>query len=590
MGHRSFSDEFHVGDWLLEPSLCRLSRAGRIVHLRPKLVDLLEFLASNQGRVVSKDEILQRVWNGEFVVESVLGRSIADLRQLLEDDARTPRFIETIPKRGYRLIARVRSVAGACVPPGPSIAVLPFANLAPDAGQQYFCDGLTEEITNALAAVAGLRVIARTSAFAFRDRALDVREVGRQLGVSHVLEGSVRQAEGELRITVQLIDASDGCHRWSRRFDRPARGAFALEDEIARAIAAVLEVARLPGSSGGETRRHASNADAHDAYLRGRYLFAQRTAPSLAAAAECFHRAIAEDPAYALGYAGLAECYGHAAFLGYRPPDEAFPEAIAAARRCLELDPSSAEGHVALAVGVSLHEWQWDLAEREFSRAIELAPSHPTAHLGYSNLLATLRRALEAQQQIEIARQLDPLSPLVRVCSAMRLGEAGQFESALSQLHATLAANPGFGTVHLHIARTYWSLGRLDEALAHLRRGPVDFPLAVGLRGAVLGRLGRAEEAKAVLAELEQLSRRRHVGAAPFALVCHGLGDLDAAFDWYTRAFEAHEGILTELVVDPVTEVLLGDPRFTPLVEKMRLPWRVPAAGAAGDRGALAVN
>ena len=582
MGRSSVSHDFHVGNWLVEPSLCRVSRAGRTVHLRPKLIDLLEFLASNQGRMVGKDEILERVWHGEFVVESVLGRSIADLRHALGDDAASPRVIETIPKRGYRLIAPVREAGGPSVPPAPSIAVLPFSNLTPETGQQYFCDGLTEEITSALAAVPGLRVTARTSAFVFRDGVTDVREVGRRLGVSHVLEGSVRRADGELRITVQLIDASDGCHRWSRRFDRPARAVFALQDEVARAVASVLEVTLLRDREGGRARPHTTNAEAHDSYLRGRYLFAQRTAPALAAAAECFHRAIDRDPAYALGYAGLADCNGHAGFLGHRPPGEAFPQAIAAARRCLELDPSLADGHVALAVGVSLYEWKWDEAEDEFRRAIELAPSHATAHLGYSNLLATLGRAVEAREQIKIARQLDPLSPLMQVCLAMRLGEERQFEPALQQLQATLAANPEFGTVHLHLARTYWALDRLEEALTHLRPGAAGFPLALGLMGAVLGRLGRRQEADEVIAELSRLSTQRHVGAAPVALAYQGLGDLDKALEWYSKAFDAHEGILAEFVVDPVTDVLRTDPRFTALVDRMRLP---PAPGSrAGGR------
>ncbi len=264
MGRPASSHDFRVADWLVEPRLCRVSRAGATVHVRPKLVDLLHFLASNQGRVVGKEEILEQVWHGEFVVESVLARSIADLRGLLHDSAATPRVIETIPKRGYRLIAPVEWIETGDRTQNPSVAVLPFANLGPEGGEQYFCDGMTEELTSALAALPGLHVIARTSAFMFRDRAIDVREIGRQLGVGHIVEGSVRRAENTFRVTTQLIDATDGCHRWSRRYDRPLGDVFAVQDEIAHAIAAELAVTLIGKGDPGLVPRRSPDMQAHD--------------------------------------------------------------------------------------------------------------------------------------------------------------------------------------------------------------------------------------------------------------------------------------------------------------------------------------
>ncbi|RPJ81152.1 MAG: transcriptional regulator, partial [Acidobacteria bacterium] len=227
---------FSLGDWLVEPSLNRLTRADEVRHLRSRLMDLLVYLAQHAGRVVTKDQLLEDVWHQRFVAESVLSRSVAELRQLLGDEARHPRVIETIPKRGYRLVATVAepargaSAGSAGADARPSIVVLPFLDLAPARDHEYFCDGLAEELTNGLAHLRGLRVVARTSAFAFKGKAADVRDIGRQLNVRAVLEGSVQHSDDNVRVTAQLVDASDGCHVWSGRFDRPARDIFAIED------------------------------------------------------------------------------------------------------------------------------------------------------------------------------------------------------------------------------------------------------------------------------------------------------------------------------------------------------------------------
>ena len=572
MGHAADAHALYVGDWLVEAALCRMSGGGRALHVRPRLIDLLVYLASNPGRVIGKDELLEHVWRGEFVVESVLARSVADLRQILGDDATTPRFIETIPKRGYRLIAPVKWAADRVRRDGPSIAVLPFSDLSAGGGQQYFCDGLVEELTTTLAGIPGLRVIARTSAFAFRDRPVDVREIGRQLDVRTVLEGAVQRAADRVRVTVQAIDTSDGSHIWSRRFDRLAANVFAIQDEIAQAVAAELEVEPRDGSDAALARRRTTDTAADELYLRGRHILERRTAPALAAAAEYFGRAIEHDPGHAPAHAGLAICHENLAFLGYVAPGDGYPKATAAAKRAVQLDPALAEPHAVLGLGLSVYAWQWAEAERALRRAIDLGPSYALAHMAYSNVLAAMGRSREAFTEAELAQDLDPLSPLARVVLAMRLGEARRFEDALEHLRATLAMNPEFGTVHLHVGRTCCMLGRYDEAEHHLRQAPAGFPLAIGLLGHVLARRGRRAEADEVLRQLAQLSTERYVGAFPVALVHQGLGDLDTALDWYTKAFDAHEGILMVAIVDPVTELLRNDPRFAPLVARMKLP------------------
>jgi serine/threonine-protein kinase len=298
----------------------------------------------------------------------------------------------------------------------------------------------------------------------------------------------------------------------------------------------------------------------------------RRTPTALADAAAYFSRAIERDPDYALAHAALAECCGSRAFLGCLPPDVEFPKAIAAASRSLQLDEGVAEGHAALALCQTFYSWHWEEAERGFRRAIELTPSYPVAHMGYSHLLALLGRADKALEEAELALELDPLSPMSRVCVAMRLGERRQFDRAMDQLHAALALDPKFGTARLHCGRLCFAQGRYDQALTQLQQAPPGFPLVLGLRGAVLARLGRRQEAIDVLGELAGIAAERYVGAVPFALVHQGLGDLDAALEWYARAFEAHEGIVPILIADPALDALRFDARFAALVGRMSLP------------------
>ncbi|MDD1632596.1 MAG: winged helix-turn-helix domain-containing protein, partial [Methylococcaceae bacterium] len=269
--------DFRLGEWSVQPRLGRISNSNGTVHLRPLLMDLLLLLARSPGRAVSKEEITRAVWGRRFLADSALTRLVAELRQSLGDDPECPRFIETIPKRGYCLIAAVVGDLRPAAPVDvqPSIAVLPFLDMAREKDQEYFCDGLAEELTNALTRLCGLRVIARTSAFSFKGKAVDVREIGRQLNVGAVVEGGVQRSAGRLRITVQLIETADGGHLWSDRFDLGASDIFAIQDEIARAVVSALRI-KLPGLE--ETRlmrRHTQDLEAHDLYLRGRYMAAR---------------------------------------------------------------------------------------------------------------------------------------------------------------------------------------------------------------------------------------------------------------------------------------------------------------------------
>lgn len=536
-------------------------------------MDLLVFLASNQGRVVPKSEILDRVWPNQFVVESVLGRSIADLRDLLEDDPGTPRFIETIARRGYRLIAPVSVHVPLAGPAGtPSLVVLPFIDLTPQGENQYLCDGLAEELTSTFSNVPGLRVIARTSAFSFRGQSVDVREIGRRLGVGSVLEGSLQRADGRLRITLQLIDAADGSHLWSRRFDLARGDLFSIEDEVAQAAVSALKVTLLQAEAGRLARGRTMDPEAHDLYLKGLYIGARRTPEALAAAIDCFNGAISKDPRYAQAHAALGECLGVTGFMGYRPASEASPRAMSAARRAVEIEPALAEGHAVLASVTAFYAWHWDEAERGFRRALDLSPSYALAYMWYSQMLAAVGRADEAIDHVNTALAFDPLSLNVRVSVALRMSEAHQFEPAVAQLRGVTELDPDFRLARFHIGRIYVALGRYVEALDHLGRVASGFPLASGLFGFALARLGREKEARQVLARLHSLAAKQQAGAAPVALVLQGQGDIDAALEWYGRAIDAHEGMVAMLGVEPVVDELRSNLRFAALLERLHLP------------------
>jgi len=354
------ADSFQLGEWLVEPSLNRVSSGSRTVQLEPRTMDVLAYLAARAGRVVAREEILEAVWRRQFVADATLSHAIAELRRALGDSPRQPRFIETISKRGYRVIAAVRRTAehaAAAQPPRepaagpapaprtPSIAVLPFVDMSAARDQEYLCDGIAEELINALAQLDGLKVAARTSSFAFKGQQEDVREIGRRLGVGAVLEGSVRKAAGRLRVTAQLVDVADGMHLWSERFDRADEDVFAIQDAIAEAVVSKLKVRLLDDEAARLAGGGTASRDAYDDYLRGRHLLNRRRVGELPVAVNHLERAIALDPAYAEPHAALAETFGIMGLWGFAPPAVALVRARAAAERAVALDDRSAGAH-----------------------------------------------------------------------------------------------------------------------------------------------------------------------------------------------------------------------------------------------------
>ncbi len=426
--------ELRMGDWLVEPQLNRISRGETAVSLQPKVVEVLLFLADHPGEVLSKETIIKAVWPDTFVSDDVLTYSISELRKALSDDAKNPQYIQTILRKGYRLIAPVAHHVAAAAPQ-PSVAVLAFSDMSPEKDQDYFCEGIAEEIINRLAHFQGLRVASRTSAFSFKGRSENVRTIGRQLGVSTVLEGSIRKAENRLRITVQLIDVDSGYHLWSERYDRELRDIFAIQDEISQSIAATLNVALSPGDGTVGRRVHTTNPQAYDYYLRGRQFFYRYTIKGIEFALRLFFQAIETDPAYALAHAGLADCCSFLyMYAGSR--NEHREQADAASRNAVELDPQSAEARAARGVSLSL-QGRYREAEREFEAAIRLNPRLYEAHYFYA-------RAAFAQ---------------------------GNPEKAIELYEKAGEVNPQDYQAPLLVAQIYSDLGRLEEAASSRRRG-----------------------------------------------------------------------------------------------------------------------
>ncbi len=419
--------EFHVGEWRVEADLNCIVKGDLRVSVEPRVIEVLVCLADYPGEVLSKEQILRAVWPGTFVSDEVLRYSISELRKAFQDDARNPRVIETIARRGYRLIAPVTG-KGSTVEPKGSIAVLPFADLSPSQDQAYFCDGISEEIIHCLTRIRGLRVSSRTSSFAYKGASQDIRSIGRNLGVSAVLEGSVRKEGNQLRISVQLINVEDGCHLWSERYDRELKHVFAIQDEIARTIAATLNITLTPKESVAIGKAPTMNLQAYDFYLRGRQYYNQYKRKGIELALILFSRAIEHDPAFARAYAGMADCYSflynHA---GSRAQNR--EQADATSRKALELDPDLAECHVSRGIAFALKQ-DYENAEREFDIAVQLGPNLFEAHYFYGRVCFEQGKLERTVQLYEKAMDINPQDYQAPLLVAQIYADLGDEEKA----------------------------------------------------------------------------------------------------------------------------------------------------------------
>lgn len=457
----------------------------------------------------------------------------------------------------------------------PTIAVLPFADLSPGRDHEYFSDGITEELINSLAQVEGLRVAARTSAFAFKGRQIDVRGVGEKLGVATVLEGSVRKAGNRLRITAQLVNVADGYHIWSKTYEREMEDVFAIQEEISRAIVETLK-GRLAGAAAAAAIEPVVvDPAAYDLYLKGRHAWYRRTEAGLRSALSYFQQAVAAAPDYARAHAGLADAYAVLGFYDYLSPREAFPKAEAAAERALELDPTLAAPHSTLGYVALYYHWNWPRAEQEFQRSIALDPNYSTAHQWYANFLTAMGRFPEAERAMRRAQELDPLSLIANAALGWVLFFAGEYERAVEQCRQTLELDADYALALLWSGWALQELNRLDEAIANHRRaitltsGSALYVASLARAQAIAGQRAQAEE---LLRQL--LARGQSGGYVPsyeIAKVYEALGQRDRAVEWLERAYRQRSHSMVFLKVDPQLRGLRSDPRFIALVERVGL-------------------
>jgi TolB-like protein/DNA-binding winged helix-turn-helix (wHTH) protein/Flp pilus assembly protein TadD len=617
-------------------------KSGLRIRVQQQPMKLLGILLEHPGQVVTREELRSRVWPNESFgdFDQALNISIGKLRSALGDSAENPRFIETLPKRGYRFIAdvsvvdtdapqkrqepvpgdvpasdpghKIKDIGLAIGPnrdlwatgwvlgalalviiglsilsvwrfrsraPAPagirSIAVLPLENLSGDASQNYFADGMTDELITDLAQISALRVISRTSVMVYKGARKPLPQIARELNVDAIVEGTVLRSGDQVRITAQLIEASTDKHLWSQSYEGELRDTLALQNRVAGAIADQIRINLTPQEQAALKNVKVVNPEAYESYLKGRYFWNKRTADGLKVALAYFKQAIEEDPKYAEAYSGLADTY---ALLGdwqyaVMTPKEAFPKAKAAAVKALELDGSLGEAHNSLAFVLDGFDWDFDSAGREFQRAIELSPGYATAHHWYAWHLGLLGRFDDAIAEMTKAQNLDPLSLIINADLAELLGLAHSYDESIRQSRKTIEMDPNFALAHNHLAQAYLQKHMYDEAVAELQK-------AVKLSGGsptCLANLARAyiasgkrSEAVKLLGDLKKRSNPGYSNAAEIAMIYASLGDTDQAMTWLEKGYEErfNPGVLLRPGFDP----LRSDPRFQNLVRRIGLP------------------
>ena len=504
------------------------------------------------------------------------------------DPGRDVEIAETAARAGAeQALARAKETAL----PDKSIAVLPFVNMSPDPEDEYFSDGLTEELIGALVKVGGLHVTARTSAFAFKGENRDIRDVGKRLNVKTVLEGSVRREKNRVRITAQLINVEDGFHLWSESYDHELESVLALQEAIARAIVGALRIQLSPETDEYFKTRATASQEAYDLYLKGRYYWARMTQAGFLQGIEAFQQAIAADPEYAPPHAGLATVYSMLTYFGMMPPHDGYPLSLLEADAALTLDPNSSEALIARGMTRFLYEWDWERAREDLTRALELSPGYSQAHWANGEYLAAMHRHPEALSSLMRAHALDPLSLPIMNSIAFKHFDLGQFEEAIQQDQEMLALDPNFAAAHWSLGVVYMHQGQLDAAIEELTQSvelSAGMPPTLAMLAYAHAKSGDEARALAVLAELKGLREPSNPGYAPpllIAYVYEGLGMTDDALDWLEQAFEERDGWLVYLNSFPRFESLRGEPRFQDILRRLDLPQNDHGEAGSAESG-----
>jgi TolB-like protein/DNA-binding winged helix-turn-helix (wHTH) protein/Flp pilus assembly protein TadD len=660
------SRQLRTGLFEIDLAAGRLHKNGRRLPLQEQPFRVLAMLLERPGEVVTRQELQARLWPADTYVgfDEGLNTAIRKLRTAFGDSAGNPRFIETLPRRGYRFIAPVTETTPAdgrppssgvqlhagiedpgiedhravIEPDGPRpveppatpahnrrpwkiillattivvlaftvvrfimhrhsspgsapvpaqramLAILPFQNLSNDPGEEYFSDGLTEETITDLGQVspANLGVIARTSAMAYKHTNKTVSQIGRELGVDYILEGSVRREGGRARVSAQLIRVSDQTHLWAQNYDRDLQDLLDVQNDLGRSIAEQVSANLTPQRQIELAKKHSVNPEAYDLYLKGRFYWNQRTPGAIKESIAYFQEAIAKDANFALAYAGLADAYNISNILGLYSPRESFPQARAAAMRAIQLDPSLAEAHAALGMEKSHYEFDFPGAEREFLKALEVNPNSPYAHLFYSNcFLMPMGRKAQAIAENKRAVEIDPLSLPINNFMGMTYMFAGDEGNAYRQFQHTIAMDPSFPLAHDYFSWLLMTMGRYEDGIKEHEKSEVLSGSTLeeaATEATVMQRAFKSGGEKGLWQkhlEMElEASRQPGAETSPSALAAAYAmaGQTDKAFEWLDKAYEEREGQdLTLLKFDLAYKSLRSDPRFSAMLRKIGLP------------------
>jgi TolB-like protein/DNA-binding winged helix-turn-helix (wHTH) protein/Flp pilus assembly protein TadD len=625
------SRRFKFGVFEADLDTGELTKLGKLLPLQGQPFQLLAMLLEKPGILVTREELRTRLWPQTVVdFDHGLNKAISKIRDILGDSAENPRFIQTVARRGYRFLADVTVVntgevvaaplenasidsptpvnlapakrwsrrsaawtmAGAALlpilvgmvvwirstsnysslPSIRSLAVLPLENLSGDSSQDYFADGMTDELITRLAQIPDLRVISRSSMMTYKQSRKPLAEIARELGVQAVVEGGVLRSGERVRITAQLIRVPADEHIWAHSYEGDLRETLVLQNQVAQAIADQIRVTM--SSQQHVQNAKAVNAQAYDSYLKGRYYWNKRTIESLKEAINYFKQSISIDPSYAEAYSGLADSYALAGDWanGILPPSEAFPLAKAAANEALALNDRLAEAHTSLALVLDLYYWDWDAAEKQYELAINLNPGYAVAHEWYAWHLLLLGHTAEAVFEMRRAESLDPVSPVIRSNLADVLTVSHLFEESVRQSRRTLALDPNFAVGHFHLAEALVQERQYDAAIAEFQRA-IELSGHLALFDANLAHAyalsGRRADALKIAKDMEA-RLDLNPAAARIALIYVGLGDLDQAMNWLNKAYDARFN--PEVLVRPTFDPLRSDARFRELRRRLGLP------------------
>src|SRR5271156_4799411 len=615
-----------------------LHKHGLRVRLQEQPLQVLTMLLEHPGEVVTREELQKKLWPADTFLDfdHGLNKAINKIRDALGDSAESPRFVETIARRGYRFLAEVKAVdapagPGPELPPPPpaeirgqpdlagapavpkhqsstfvwkilafvllllmaslaawklqsrnrplpvihSLAVLPLESLSNDASQDYFADGMTDELISDLGQIRALRVISRTSVMAYKHARKPLPQIARELNVDAIVEGTVLRSGDQVRITAQLIDAAADKHLWSQSYEGELKDTLVLQNQVARAIADQIRINLNPQEQAALKIAKVVNPAAYESYLKGRYFWNKRAPDSLKVALAYFNQAIDEDPTYAQGYSGLADTY---ALLGdwqyaVMTPKEAFPKAKAAAIKVLELDNTLSEAHNSLAFCFDAFDWDFDAAGKEFQRSIELNPGYATAHHWYAWHLSLLGQYDKAIEEMRKAKSLDPLSLIINADLAELLVIAHFYDESIIQSRKTIEMDPNFALAHNQLAQAYLQKHMNGEAIAELQKAvelSAGHPTFIANLARAYAASGRTSDAVKLLSELKSHSNGGYSDAAEVSMVYAALGDKDQAMRWLEIGYEQrfNPGVLQRPGFDP----LRSDPRFQDLVRRIGFP------------------